>query len=224
MPPWPFHLSWCWEMEYKDTAQTALAAVLALLERFRVPCWGWLWGSSRAAWIWVLETQKIPQQFIWNWYFGLCVAPAGDAEMLPCAGFSQASGKVETQDYAFCGASAWRMENMISKKQQRLETNVGEKRPPWLAGVLHLVSALCAVRVSLPPQVLLFSPMRKVWVPLETLGNIRCPCSSGTIPYFPWICSLHQPHPLQGPQCLSKTGPHAEARANPLRAHGRTCL
>lgn len=164
-----------------------------------------------------------------RWYFGLCVAPAGDAETLPCAASSQAPGKLGTQDQAFCGALAWMIENKISKKQQRLETNIGEKRPPWLASEPHLVRgcSLCAVQVSLPSHIPPFSPMGKAGVPSETLNNIRCLCSSETIPCFPWICSLHQASPLQGlqslgPQCPSKTGSHPEARADPLRPHGRT--
>lgn len=109
---------------------------------------------------------------------------------------------------------------MISKKQQRLETNVGDKKPPWLAGVLHLVRgcSLCALPSQVPP----FSPMRKVWVPLETLSNIRCLCSSGTISSFPWICSLHQPHPLQGPELiLHLLGPQCLSKTQPMQRQGQ---
>lgn len=96
------------------------------------------------------------------------MVPAGDAEMLPCANFSQAPGKLGTQDCAFCGASAWMIENMIFKKQQRLETNVGEERPPWLAGAAPRKGLLPVSTAGLPSF-----PSSTLQSHEEGLGTIR---------------------------------------------------
>lgn len=103
------------------------------------------WGCRNAA---MCRLQPSPRQ---AWNSGLCIL----------WGISLDDRKQEDRTQFPRSSRGWRQ--ILDKKVHH--------------GVLYLVRgcSLCAVQDSLPPLVPPFSPMRKVWVPSETLSNIKWP-------------------------------------------------